>query len=89
LKINEVQQSSQACCLNAKIPSGIITNGGLLRIVLTQLTGAVQVDISATISGQWYDWGKSQGLIEALCKIVSRDLNDQQTGQPPRLGQVA
>ncbi len=89
LKIDQVQQSTDACSLNAKITSGIITNGGQLRIMLTKQERVVQVEISATISGQWYDWGKSQGLAEAVRAKISQDIGDQQLGQPPRLGKVA
>lgn len=58
-------------------------------IMLSEREGVVQAEISASISGQWYDWGKSQALIDAVCTNISRDLADQQTGKPPHVAKVA
>ena len=88
-KIEEVEQSLQACRLSAKIPMGFITNSGHLRIMLSEREGAVHAVVSASISGQWYDWGKSQALIDALCTRISQDLVDQQTSLPPGIAKVA
>lgn len=88
-KIEEVEQSPQACRLFAKIPMGFITNSGHLRIMLSECEGGVHAVVSASISGQWYDWGKSQALIDAICAKISQALVDQQTGKPPGVVKVA
>ncbi len=88
-KIEEVEQAPQACCLFAKIPMGFITNSGHLRIMLNEREGAVEAEVSVSISGQWYDWGKSQALIDALCTKISQDLFDQQTGKSAGVAKVA
>ncbi len=89
LKIEDVEQATNACCLTAKIAAGIVTNSGQLQVMLSVHESDVLVKVSATTSGQWYDWGKAQGLADAVCTTILQEVDDQQTGQPPRLGKVA
>lgn len=59
LTITDVHQDPGKCSLSAEIPSGLITNRGKLNILIEVHQMFVSVSLATTISGQWYDWGRS------------------------------
>ncbi len=89
LVIAEVHQDADRCSLIADIPSGLITNRGQLAILIEMNQKYVQLSLATTISGQWYDWGKSQRMMDELFSAVHADLTEQQRGQAPRYRRVA
>jgi hypothetical protein len=66
LEVTDVQHEKDSCLLSTKIPIGIITNPGKVAIKIETNSGWVRATMSVTISGQWYDWGKSKRLLEDL-----------------------
>ena len=81
LEVTDVQQEVDSCSLSAKIPLGIITNPGKVVTKLESNSGWVRATLVVTISGQWYDWGKSKRLIEDILVGINADLIDQNAGQ--------
>jgi len=81
LTVDEVQQTSDQCVLVAKLPLGVITNPGKLLARLETKSGWVRASLAVTISGQWYDWGKSKRLIEDILSGINLDLTDQYSGR--------
>jgi hypothetical protein len=47
------------------------------------------VSLATSISGQWYDFGKSKRLIDEMFDSIHRDLTSQQAGLSPRYRRVA
>jgi hypothetical protein len=89
LTIAEVRQDSNECSLSAEIPSGLITNRGKLHVLIAVHDLYVRVSLGTTISGQWYDFGKSKRLIDEMFEAIRVDLTNQQSGRPPRYRRVA
>lgn len=80
LEIREVRQGSDRCSLHAQIPAGLVTNRGHLSILVERQGGGVHVSLTIHISGQWYDWGKSTRLMDALLADIRTDLASQLAG---------
>lgn len=89
LTIDEVQQASQKCSLSTEIPSSLYTNRGRLNILIEDCQTYCQITMTTRISGQWYDWGKSNRLANNILDAVLADLSDQQRGQCPQFRRVA
>lgn len=89
LAITEVGQDAEKCSLSAAIPSGLITNRGKLHALITVENSCVSVLLATTISGQWYDFGKSKRLIEEMLRFIHGDLTNQHSGDPPGYRRVA
>lgn len=89
LAIADVRQDPNKCSLSAEIPSGLITNRGKLHVLISVQDLDVQVSLATTISGQWYDFGKSKRLIDEMFEAIHGDLTSQQSGRPPRYRRVA
>jgi hypothetical protein len=89
LTIANVHQDPVNCSLSAEIPSGLFTNRGKLHILIEVHETHVSLSLSTTISGQWYDWGKSKRMIDEIHQAVHRDLTSQQSGRPPRYRRIA
>jgi hypothetical protein len=89
LAIADVRQDSSQCSLSAKIPSGLITNRGKLHVLISVQELHVRVSLATSISGQWYDFGKSKRLIDEMFDSIHRDLTSQQAGLSPRYRRVA
>ena len=89
LAIADVRQEPHQCSLSAKIPSGLITNRGKLHVLILVHDLYVRVSLATTISGQWYDFGKSKRLIDEMFDEIHCDLTSQQLGRPPRYRRVA
>ena len=89
LAIASVHQDPDTCSLSADIPSGLITNRGELHILIAVHELYVSMSLAATISGQWYDWGKSKRLADEIFSAVHGDLTNQQSGRPPQDRRVA
>lgn len=89
LTIVDVRQDTHECALTAEIPSGLITNRGKLHAVITVHEQYVQVSLATTISGQWYDFGKSKRLIDDMFQSIYNDVTSQQSGNSPRYRRVA
>ncbi len=87
--VAKVHQDTDKCSLIADIPPGLITNRGQMAILIAAHDAYVQVSFATTISGQWYDWGKSERMMDDLFASIRADLTDQQHGQEPRYRRVA
>ncbi len=84
LTIAEVQQGATQCLLISDIPAGLITNRGQIKVLLEPQATAVRVSLASTISAQWYDWGKSKRLQQALLGRIRTDLYEQGLGREPK-----
>ena len=89
LAIADVCQDATRCSFSAAIPAGLITNRGKLHVLMSVEEQGIRVSIAATISGQWYDFGKSQGLIDEMFASVQTNLTDQQLEHPEKDQRVA
>lgn len=89
LTIDEVQQAPQKCSLSTEIPSSLYTNRGRLNILIEDCQTYCQITMTTRISGQWYDWGKSNRLANNMLDAVLADLTDQQRGRCPQFRRVA
>lgn len=65
-KIKEVSQGDDGCIIQAVIPSSLWTMEGKLLITVSRVAGGTQVETAATITGQYYDWGVSNKVLEQL-----------------------
>ncbi|HQR06455.1 MAG TPA: hypothetical protein PLN21_06510 [Gemmatales bacterium] len=73
-KIKEVSQGEDGCIIQASIPSSIWTMEGKLMITVTKLPNGTQLEAATKITGQYYDWGVSNKLLDSLyqtAKMVS------------------
>ena len=89
LTIADVHQDPEKCSLTAEIPSGLITNRGKLHSLIEVHELYISVSLAITISGQWYDWGKSKRMINEIYSSVYGDLTNQQSGRAPQYRRVA
>lgn len=89
LAIADVCQDPGKCSLSAEIPSGLITNRGKLHVLISVHDLYVRVSLATTISGQWYDFGKSKRLIDEMFEAIQGDLTSQQSGRPSKYRRVA
>ncbi|TWU57640.1 hypothetical protein [Rubripirellula reticaptiva] len=87
--IDEVHQSIDQCSLSTELPSGLITNRGRLHVLIEACDGYCRITFNATISGQLYDWGKSNRLMSDMFSDICADLTDQQSGQRPQYRRIA
>lgn len=74
----EVRQEQDRCSLIAEIPSNLFTWMGRLAILVDRREEDVLVQVSATIAGQWYDWGKSNQLIQLTLHKIRASLQATQ-----------
>ncbi|MFT3880297.1 MAG: hypothetical protein QM703_11625 [Gemmatales bacterium] len=65
-KIKEVSQGEDGCIIQAIIPSSIWTMEGKLMITVTKLPQGTQLEAATKITGQYYDWGVSNKLLDSL-----------------------
>lgn len=65
-KIKEVSQGEDGCILQAVIPSSIWTMEGKLMITVTKLPHGTQLEAATKITGQYFDWGVSNKLLDSL-----------------------
>jgi hypothetical protein len=89
LEVTEVQQEEDSCILSAKIPLGIITNSGKVTTKLETQSGWVRATMVVTISGQFYDWGRSKRLLEDFLAGINADLMEQDASGKAKLRRVA
>lgn len=87
--VKEVHQDVDKCSLITDIPPGLITNRGQMVVLIAVTEQYVQVSFATTISGQWYDWGKSERMMDDLFASIRADLTDQHHGQQPKFRRVA
>lgn len=81
LAIADVRQDANRCALLADLPWGLMTNPGKLHVLVMADDPCVRVSLATRISGQWYDFGKSQRLIDELFDAIQGDLTSQQSGR--------
>lgn len=79
LTIEEVGQDEDRCSLSAKLPWGLMTNPGKLHVLIATQAPHIRVSVATRISGQWYDFGKSQRMIDELLEAIQNDLASQAT----------
>lgn len=89
LTIDQVHQAPDKCSLSTEIPSSFYTNRGRLSILIENCQSYCQITLTTSISGQWYDWGKSTRLTNKILDAVLADLTDQQRGHRPQFRRVA
>ena len=89
LAVTEVGQDTDKCSLLTEIPWGFITNRGSLNVLISAHDRYVEVSLTTTISGQWYDFGRSKRLSDQIFEAIHADLTRQQQGRPPRYRRVA
>jgi len=65
-KIKEVSQGDDGCIIQAIIPSSLWTMEGKLMITVTKLPHGTQLEAATKITGQYYDWGVSNKLLDSL-----------------------
>lgn len=65
-KIREVTQGEDGCILQAVIPSSLWTMEGKLLVTVSKVPQGTQVEAATRISGQMYDWGMSNRLLDEL-----------------------
>lgn len=65
-KIKNVSQGEDGCILHVTIPSSMWTMEGQMLITITRLTAGTQVEAVTKISGQLYDWGVSNKILDQL-----------------------
>ncbi len=69
-RLNDVQQSADACTLLATIPCDFLTMTGRLNMTITRSGAGAKVTAQAAIDGQLYDWGNSRRRLDALFSAV-------------------
>ncbi len=89
LVIDHVNQAPTQCSLDLEIPTGLITNKGKLGILIGRFESYCQITLQTSISGQWYDWGKSNRLMTSILAGIMTDLTHQQGGRVPQFRRVA
>lgn len=89
LTIDQVHQAPDKCSLSTEIPSSLYTNRGRLSILIENCQTYCQITLTTSISGQWYDWGKSNRLTNNILDAILTDLTDQQRGHRPLFRRVA
>lgn len=87
--IDKVLQDHDQCSFHALIPTGLMTNKGRLEIRISPESQCVRVSIGITISGQWYDFGKSSRMLDEIFASIFENLTAQLSGNSPRYLRVA
>lgn len=64
--LRQTQQFDNGCRLEAAIPSDLRALEGFLQVDIRQEGPQTRVDATATIPGQWVDWGKCKACLATL-----------------------
>ncbi|MEW4564042.1 hypothetical protein AB1K70_16010 [Bremerella sp. JC770] len=76
--VQRAEQATDACTIQAELPSSIWAMKGTLTVKLIRQDGNCVVTGATNIPGQAYDWGMSQRVLDALFQEIQQDL-----GLPP------
>ena len=71
-KLRDVKQADDGCLLEASIPSDIWSFEGVLYVQIQRDGDGTNVEAATRIPGQFFDWGKSQRLLDQLIGNVRR-----------------
>jgi hypothetical protein len=71
-KLRNVQQGPDGCRLEASIPSDVWSFEGILHVQVQRAGSGTNVEAATQIPGQWYDWGKSQRLLDHLIGDIGK-----------------
>ncbi len=71
-KLRDVKQADDGCLLEASIPSDIWSFEGVLYVQIQRDGDGTNVEAATRIPGQFFDWGKSQRLLDRLIGNVRR-----------------
>jgi len=71
-KIRNVQQAADGCRIEASIPSDIWSFEGLLHLQVQRAGNGTIVEAATQIPGQFFDWGKSQRLLDHLIGDIGK-----------------
>jgi len=66
IELDSTEQFSEACLLTCTIPSSISTYKGDLKIGVGRRGSSTVVVASATFSGQMFDWGRANRILNDL-----------------------
>jgi len=80
LGIQSVMEAANACTIEAKIPSGIWSWEGKIRVAVLSQQGNTEIYAETEIPGQMYDWGKSKRTINKLLTDI-QELCEQFSGK--------
>jgi len=71
-KLRNVQQIQDGCRLEASIPSDIWSFEGILHVQVQRAGVRTIVEAATQIPGQFFDWGKSQRLLDHLIGDIGK-----------------
>lgn len=71
-KLRNVQQTPDACRLEAAIPSDVWSFEGILHVQVQRAGTGTIVEAATQIPGQFSDWGKSQRLLDHLIGDIGK-----------------
>lgn len=72
--LEKVRQEPERCALVARIPRNLFIWQGQLTTMIERRAEDCLVQVSAVIAGQWYDWGKSNQLIQLTLSKIADNL---------------
>jgi hypothetical protein len=71
-KLRNVQQVDDGCLFEASIPSDVWSFEGVLLIQVHRQGRGTHVEAATKIPGQFFDWGKSQRLLDQLINGIPK-----------------
>ena len=71
-KLRNIEQADDGCRIEASIPSDIWSFEGVLHLQVQRSGAATIVEAATQIPGQFFDWGKSQRLLDHLIADIGR-----------------
>jgi len=68
-----VTQAADGCLLNATLPSDLFSLEGDLLVSVRRSGSEAEVSVATNISGQFFDWGKSNRCLDQLFSDLEHD----------------
>lgn len=65
-KLKDVKQGSDGCVVEGEIPADFWAWTAELLVTIHQTSHGTVLETAANVPGQWYDWGKTQAIVNGL-----------------------
>jgi len=86
LKIQQIEQRDDGCILSTILPSDLFSLAGELLVQVSRTPEGTRWNATTEISGQIYDWGKSNRWLTSLQKDVEQTLVTLKVDVPEKQG---
>jgi hypothetical protein len=70
-ELRHVDQADGGCMIQALLPSDLWSFAGELIVAVRAKQTGTEIEVAATVKGQYYDWGKSRRAIDQLFNDVA------------------